>query len=102
MRILHCYYISQTARRRHADINFYRLHFIPVSSSYKEVYNIHAYFSGPSTSALEAIGSEQANVPLDERRPLEGDRRLRRIARAGKEWKQTIGRTVDMEGQYSV
>jgi hypothetical protein len=28
----------------------------------------------------------------------EGDRRLRRIARAGKQWKQTIGRKVDMEG----
>ncbi|KAJ3529081.1 hypothetical protein NMY22_g9144 [Coprinellus aureogranulatus] len=73
------------------------LHFIPISSSYKEVYNIHAYFSGPSNAALEAIGSSLANEPLDERRPLEGDRRLRRIARAGKEWKQTIGRTVDME-----
>ncbi|KAJ7664400.1 glycosyltransferase family 90 protein [Mycena polygramma] len=28
---------------------------------------------------------------------VEGDRRLRRIARAGKQWKETMGRTVDME-----
>ncbi|KAJ7712685.1 capsular associated protein [Mycena metata] len=27
----------------------------------------------------------------------EGDRRLRRIARAGKQWKRTMGRTIDME-----
>lgn len=31
-----------------------------------------------------------------------GDRQLRKIARAGKQWKKTIGRTVDMEGSYIV
>lgn len=30
----------------------------------------------------------------------EGDKRLRRIARAGKQWKKTIGRPVDVEGMY--
>jgi len=29
-----------------------------------------------------------------------GDRQLRQIARAGKQWKRTIGRTVDMEGSF--
>jgi hypothetical protein len=34
-----------------------------------------------------------------QRIPLDGDRRLRRIARAGKNWQNTIGRRVDMEGE---
>ena len=32
----------------------------------------------------------------------EGDRRLRRIARAGQQWKRSIGRRVDMEGMFCV
>lgn len=70
-----------------------RLHYIPLSASYKEIYNIHAYFSGAPAAALEASGSSSLGKPGS----AEGDRRLRRIARAGKQWKQTIGRTVDME-----
>ena len=31
---------------------------------------------------------------------MDGDRRLRRIARAGKQWKRTLGRRVDMEGEF--
>lgn len=30
----------------------------------------------------------------------ERDGKLRQIARAGKQWKHTIGRTVDMEGSF--
>ena len=30
---------------------------------------------------------------------MDADRRLKRIARAGKEWKRTMGRKVDMEGR---
>ncbi|KDQ56557.1 glycosyltransferase family 90 protein [Jaapia argillacea MUCL 33604] len=71
------------------------LHYIPVSSSYKEIYNIHAFFSGPSESTLAA--SVNTSTPMDRRRSVDGDRRLRRIARAGKHWKRTIGRQVDME-----
>ncbi|KAJ6598165.1 hypothetical protein DFH09DRAFT_1243772 [Mycena vulgaris] len=37
--------------------------------------------------------AEPARSPTQE----EGDRRLRRIARAGKQWKRTMGRTIDME-----
>lgn len=73
------------------------VHFIPLSSTYKELYNIHAYFSGPTQSTLEAANSTLAAVPAEQRKTLEADRRLRRIARAGKRWKDTIGRKVDME-----
>lgn len=47
---------------------------------------------------LEAANSTTADLPPEQRRSVEGDKRLRRIARAGKKWKQTIGRTLDMEG----
>lgn len=77
----------------------FRVHFIPISSTYKEIYNIYAYFSGPTQSILEAANSTQAEVPAEQRKTLEADRRLRRIARAGKTWKQTVGRTLDMEGE---
>ena len=77
----------------------FRVHFIPLSSTYREIYNIHAYFSGPTQSTLEAANSTQATVPADQRKTVEADRRLRRIARAGKRWKQTVGRTLDMEGE---
>lgn len=77
-----------------------RVHFVPLSASYREIYNIHAYFSGPTRAALEAANSTQLLVPAVQRRgSVEGDRRLRRIARAGKQWKKTIGRTIDMEGE---
>lgn len=72
-----------------------RLHFIPLSQSYQEIYNIHAFFSGAPPAALQAVNSTALDAP---RRPVDGDRRLRRIARAGKQWKRTVGRRVDMEG----
>ncbi|THH09010.1 hypothetical protein EW145_g2318 [Phellinidium pouzarii] len=70
------------------------LHYIPLSQSYEEVYNIYAFFSGPTKSMLEA--SNMTLAAHQERRD-DGERRLRRIARAGKQWKNTIGRAVDME-----
>ena len=78
-----------------------RLHFIPLSSSYREVYNIHAFFSGATQSTLMAADSSLIGESPDRRRSVDGDRRLRRIARAGKQWKNTISRTVDMEGMSS-
>lgn len=77
---------------------YVRLHYIPLSASYKEVYNVHAFFSGAPQSALEISGSATLGFPNYQRRSVEGDRRLRRIARAGKQWKNTMGRAVDMEG----
>ncbi|KZT00713.1 glycosyltransferase family 90 protein [Laetiporus sulphureus 93-53] len=73
------------------------LHYIPLSQSYQELYNIHAFFSGATTSTLEAVNSTALAVPPASRHSVDGDRRLRRIARAGKQWKRTIGRRVDME-----
>ena len=78
-----------------------RLHYIPLSSSYQEIYNIHAYFSGPSEAMLKAANSSTLNSeeenPGAKRRT--SDLQLRRIARAGRQWKNSIGRKVDMEGK---
>ncbi|KAL0566423.1 hypothetical protein V5O48_015589 [Marasmius crinis-equi] len=82
------------------------VHFIPLSTSYKEIYNIYTYFSGPTEEALKAAAAANSSqVQLDltpeERKAqyAESDaaNRLRRIARAGKQWKRTIGRKEDME-----
>ncbi|KAI0298353.1 hypothetical protein B0F90DRAFT_1733122 [Multifurca ochricompacta] len=73
------------------------LHYIPLSTSYAEIYNIHAFFSGGIPEALVSVNSTVQHAPRTQRIPLDGDRRLRRIARAGKNWKTTIGRRVDME-----
>jgi hypothetical protein len=132
---------------------FSRVHFIPLSASYNEIYNIIAYFSGPTPSTLISASlddlstlnsassnssspltssdsspsssttnteSKQRNVSKlsdyalealqnqevlmltkhgrEVLRSVDAERRLRRIARAGKEWKRTMGRKVDMEG----
>lgn len=85
----------------HTLLTFFlsRVHFIPLSTSYTEIYNIHAYFSGATQSTVEAANSTQKDLSPEERQPAEGDKRLRRIARAGKRWKRTVGRTLDMEGE---
>ncbi|KAG9310122.1 glycosyltransferase family 90 protein [Chiua virens] len=77
------------------------LHYIPLSSSYAEIYNIHAYFSGPSASTMDA-----ANVTVRQQDEWDAvkqqrDAQLQQIARAGKQWKHTLGRTVDLEGTDS-
>ncbi|EJD07042.1 uncharacterized protein FOMMEDRAFT_152387 [Fomitiporia mediterranea MF3/22] len=74
------------------------LHYIPLSQTYEELYNIFAFFSGPMQSMREASNS---SLPDSRERYDDGQRRLRRIARAGKHWKITIGRPVDMEGKFS-
>ena len=69
--------------------------------SYKELYNIHAYFSGPTKSMLKAANltmpepSTANSAPV----PANRDEELRKIARAGRQWKMTIGRKVDMESK---
>nr|GAT49505.1 predicted protein [Mycena chlorophos] len=129
------------------------VHYIPLSPSYAEIYNIVTYFSGPSPAVLSAAGlsgnttagyfgaprddaydddddewDEEEDWDVDHDDPMhdhayeeaqalerqrlraemrtavnqsrasgEGDVRLRRIARAGKQWKSTMGRKVDME-----
>ncbi|KAG8954787.1 capsule-associated protein CAP1 [Tulasnella sp. 419] len=80
------------------------LHYIPLSSEYSEIYNIHAYFSGTSPSMLRAASQSNStattNIRIKEPKNLrhhDGDAQLRKIARAGRKWKMTIGRKVDME-----
>ncbi|KIY72721.1 glycosyltransferase family 90 protein [Cylindrobasidium torrendii FP15055 ss-10] len=84
------------------------VHFIPLSTTYKEIYNIYAYFSGPPPTAI-ALAEEQGlihgptedgrttGLTLRDFRNKEGDHRLKRIARGGKQWKKTMGRKEDME-----
>lgn len=69
-----------------------------MSQSYAEIYNIHAFFSGATESTLHAANATVLYMPAEKRKTIDGDRRLRRIARAGKQWKRTMGRRVDMEG----
>ncbi|KAF8126772.1 glycosyltransferase family 90 protein [Boletus edulis] len=73
------------------------LHYIPVSSTYSEIYNIHAYFSGPSASTMAAANVAVPRTADWEAVKQERDAQLRQIAKAGKQWKQTIGRRADME-----
>ena len=47
---------------------------------------------------LEAANSTMALLPPEERPVWPGDESLRKIALAGKQWKRTVGRTLDMEG----
>lgn len=76
-----------------------RLHYIPLSTSYAEIYNIHSFFSGGTPEALAVVNSTVQHLTRRQQIPVDGDKRLRRIARAGKNWKKTIGRQVDMEGE---
>ncbi|KXN89203.1 Beta-1,2-xylosyltransferase 1 [Leucoagaricus sp. SymC.cos] len=113
------------------------VHYIPLSEGYKEIYNILAYFSGPTPSTLLVANSSSQNIlsqnipssPKSSPSPsssqklsdyalaalqnqevlnwskegrellrnVDAERRLKRIARGGKEWKRSIGRKVDME-----
>ncbi|KAK7052965.1 hypothetical protein VNI00_004285 [Paramarasmius palmivorus] len=75
------------------------VHFVPLSTTYKEIYNLYAYFSGAPEPALKSANSTEMLLSPEERshRVFDGQNRARRIARAGKQWKKTIGRTVDME-----
>ncbi|WVQ76240.1 hypothetical protein IAR50_005905 [Cryptococcus sp. DSM 104548] len=75
------------------------LHYIPVSQMYQEIYNIHAFFSGPSKAMLNAAnataGTYQQAGPHTKK--YDGDAELRKIAKAGREWMFTAGRKIDME-----
>ena len=76
-----------------------KLHYIPVSQMYNEVYNIYAYFSGPSPSMLRAANATRDHFQSAglSTRKLDGDAELRKIAKAGREWMFTVGRKIDME-----
>ena len=79
-----------------------RLHYIPVSQSYKEIYNIHTYFTPASDYMTAATNAtESPTIRKAQPEPLDRDAQLRRIANAGKQWKLTTGRLVDMESESS-
>lgn len=68
---------------------------------YAEIYNIHAYFSGPSKAMLKAANGTQGTYQpagMTTRR-LDGDQELRKIASAGREWMFKHGRKIDMESR---
>ncbi|ORX34757.1 hypothetical protein BD324DRAFT_583214 [Kockovaella imperatae] len=75
------------------------LHYIPVTQLYNEIYNIFAFFSGPTRSMIEAAnatrGTYQSAGLLSGH--LDGDAELRKIASAGREWMFSVGRKIDME-----
>lgn len=74
------------------------LHYIPLSQGYNELYNIHAYFAGPSAYMTSLVSNATSSAARKKNpRELDGDKQLHRIARAGRQWKATVGRKVDME-----
>lgn len=81
--------------------NIDRLHYIPVTQGYSEIYNIWSYFSGPTQAMIQAANQTRASFGGRKAalaaRPLDGDAELRKIAKAGRSWKYTHGRKLDME-----
>ncbi|KAJ3793605.1 hypothetical protein GGU11DRAFT_849351, partial [Lentinula aff. detonsa] len=77
-----------------------KLHYIPLSAGYEEIYNIYSYFSGISSEVVEQVydasGGSTRTIKHIPGAP-DGDAKLHRIALAGKQWKRTIGRKLDME-----
>ncbi|WWC66770.1 uncharacterized protein I206_100675 [Kwoniella pini CBS 10737] len=75
------------------------LHYIPISQLYQELYNVHAFFSGPSEAMLDASNATRGTyqAPGLTTKRLDGDAELRKIAKAGRDWMFTIGRKIDME-----
>ncbi|KAF8752272.1 putative lipopolysaccharide-modifying enzyme [Rhizoctonia solani] len=74
-----------------------RVHYIPLSGGYDELYNIHAYFSQPSAKMAAIAKADEYNATATVEEPSEGDALLKKIALAGRTWKRTTGRKVDME-----
>ena len=91
----------------------YRKHFIPLSSSYAELYNIQTFFSGvPNRLVAKSStdGKMTLTHPPTPRPPLphidgttadgeefHTDAALRAIAESGREWQQQHMRKADME-----
>ena len=73
------------------------VHFIPVTQMYAEIYNIYAYFSGPSNAMADSANITRSQYQSTNYNKLDGDAELRKIAEAGREWMFSVGRKVDME-----
>jgi hypothetical protein len=76
-----------------------RVHFIPVTQMYAEIYNIYAYFSGPSNAMANSANITRSQYQQGNMNKLDGDAELRKIAEAGREWMFAIGRKIDMESE---
>ena len=76
-----------------------RVHYIPVTQMYAEIYNIYAYFSGPSNAMANAANITRSQYQQGSNNKLDGDAELRKIAEAGREWMFSIGRKIDMESE---
>ncbi|SCV72137.1 BQ2448_4831 [Microbotryum intermedium] len=89
-------------------------HFIPLSSSYSELYNIQSFFSGIPEPLLMTKSENDTTVarpmttltkpsldpeipPLSNGAPFEGDAALKEIAMQGSQWRTRHVRKEDME-----
>lgn len=78
-----------------------RLHYIPLSMDYNELYNIFAYFSGPTGSMTKGVTSKpDMRIVGGDYYTSSGDHQLRKIALAGRKWKRTIARKIDMDSGF--
>lgn len=87
-----------------------RKHFIPLSASYAELYNIQTFFTGfPGALAsndtfTKTVLTSPSPVPvlptMRDGSAFSGDHALRDIAEAGREWRQTYVRKADMEVSF--
>ena len=48
---------------------------------------------------MQVANLSTLQLDLDKRRAIDGYRRLKRIARAGKQWRKMFGRKEDIEGE---
>lgn len=85
-----------------------RKHYIPLSSSYAELYNIHTFFSGfpiaiqiNSTTVLTRPHSLPELPPTSDGEDFTGDKALKDIAEAGRDWAKKYVRKEDMEVRSS-
>jgi len=74
------------------------LHYIPLSMDYSELYNVYAYFAGPTPSMMKGIQRQaEGTIIGGEYYSPPGDAQLRNIALAGRKWKRTTARLIDMD-----
>ncbi|WVO18380.1 hypothetical protein L204_106096 [Cryptococcus depauperatus] len=75
------------------------LHYIPISQMYQEIYNVHAFFSGPSRAMFDAANNTRSlyQPANSQTKKYDGDAELRKIAKAGRDWMFSVGRKIDME-----
>ena len=96
---LHCVVLSLIN-----EVRCDRKHYIPLSSSYAELYNIHTFFSGfptaiqiNSTTVLTRPHSLPELPPTSDGEDFTNDKALKDIAEAGRDWAKKYVRKEDME-----